>query len=301
MTSPSSITQQLLDRLWERYQQRVPYARRYAALVLEKGGQVVNDHCAFRTFNTRTGEQTPGLEAIGFILECLGYQKISPYAFPTKYLNSWHYQHPTEAHFPKFFVTQLDVTQLSGQAQQLLSEAVTHTPDLLAGTPRELLQRLKDQQELEDESAVTLVSALENFFTRPWPAPRRETVLALNEESQFAAWTLLHGNAVNHFTAYINFQQVPEWPDLETTIAGLQAAGIPMKSQIEGERGSKLRQSSTQAVDEDCPVTEADGSTGTLRWSYAYYELAERGQENGVWFEGFLGDQATNLFEMTKR
>ena len=53
-------------------------------------------------------------------------------------------------------------------------------------------------------------------------------------------------------------------------------------------------------------MTEADGSVGKLTWSYAYYELAERGKVPGpdgkpVLFQGFLGAQATNLFEMTKR
>jgi len=85
----------------------------------------------------------------------------------------------------------------------------------------------------------------------------------------------------------------------------LEDAGIPIKPAIEGAKGSKLRQSSTQAVDELCPVIEEDGSEGQLQWSYAYYELAERNyiEQDGqqVWFDGFLGEQATNLFEMTKR
>lgn len=43
-----------------------------------------------------------------------------------------------------------------------------------------------------------------------------------------------------------------------------------------------------------------------MPWTYAYFELAERGQEidlgtvRRVRFEGFLDGQATNLFEMTK-
>jgi hypothetical protein len=45
---------------------------------------------------------------------------------------------------------------------------------------------------------------------------------------------------------------------------------------------------------------------GRLPWTYAYFELAERGEvtdpETGraARFEGFLGPQATQLFEMTK-
>ena len=59
-------------------------------------------------------------------------------------------------------------------------------------------------------------------------------------------------------------------------------------------------------MDVACDIVESDGRKGTMNWSYAYYELAERGMVPGpdgkpVLFQGFLGAQATNLFEMTKR
>ena len=58
------ITGELLNRLWENYLGRVSYAKKYADLVRDKGGRVVNDHIAFRTFNTHTGEQPEGIRAI---------------------------------------------------------------------------------------------------------------------------------------------------------------------------------------------------------------------------------------------
>ncbi|MES2520199.1 MAG: DUF1338 domain-containing protein [Bacteroidota bacterium] len=305
MKTQETITKSLMDRLWEGYCKRVTYAKQYADMVLAQGGNVVNDHCAFRTFNTNTGGQPAGIRAIEEVLEALGYVKISPYSFPSKHLNSFHYQHPTNINFPKFFVTQLEVKELSEEAQNLINEAVKDTPDLLAGEPRQLLATLKQNKELISAEADRLVDALVNFFARPWKPAKKETILALNNESQFASWTLLHGNSVNHFTAYINYQNVPAWGDIEQTMSILKEAGIPIKPEIEGAKGSKLRQSSTQAIDEDCPVIDIDGSETTLRWSYAYYELAERGylENDGqkVWFDGFLGEQATNLFEMTKR
>jgi hypothetical protein len=299
------ITQQLLTKMWEAYCKRVTYAQAYVDLVQAKGGQAINDHCAFRTFNTHVGKQKAGIEAISEVLEALGYQKISPYAFTSKHLNSFHYQHPSEITFPKFFVTQLEVKNLSEESQALINEALANTPDVLEGKPRELLAQVKAGNSLTQAEGELLVEALFRFFQRPWNPVKKSTVLALNPVSQFAAWTLLHGNSVNHFTAYINHQNVAEWPDIETTIAGLASAGVPMKPEIEGLAGSKLRQSSTQAIDEECPVLAEDGSMTTLKWSYAYYELAERNyiDQDGekVWFDGFLGEQATNLFEMTKR
>ena len=78
-----------------------------------------------------------------------------------------------------------------------------------------------------------------------------------------------------------------------------------MKQSIEGERGSKLRQSATEAVVIDVDVLR-DGHPTRVPWTYAYFEFAERGTitdvESGkaMRFEGFLGPQATNLFEMTR-
>jgi hypothetical protein len=303
MISSEKITEKLLDKLWDNYCQRVSYANHYAELVRAKGGVVINDHCAFRTFNTHTGGQPAGTEAIGYVLECLGYVKKDPYHFPTKHLNSFHYQHEN-INFPKFFVSQLEVSKMSENTANLINETVKNAPDLLAGEPRELLAKLKTDGELPGNEAMFLVDTLNQFFARPWENPTRKAVEESNKESQFAAWTLLHGNSVNHFTAYINYQKVLEWSDIEETIAGMKAEGIPMKSEIEGVKGSKLRQSSTAAVMEKCAVIEEDGSVGELDWSYAYYELAERNyiEQDGqqVWFNGFLGEQATNLFEMTK-
>jgi hypothetical protein len=78
-----------------------------------------------------------------------------------------------------------------------------------------------------------------------------------------------------------------------------------MKKDIEGEPGTKLRQSSTEAV--VVPVPVKDGTRLVeIPWTYAYFEIAERPlMKNPVTgrmerFEGFLGPQATNLFDVTK-
>ena len=80
MKNQEAITQSLMEQLWQNYCQRVSYAHAYADMVLAKGGQVVNDHCAFRTFNTFTGEQKAGIVAIsrivGFIVIAIGIQYI---------------------------------------------------------------------------------------------------------------------------------------------------------------------------------------------------------------------------------
>lgn len=297
------VLSDLLEKLWGNYCDRVEYARRYCELVGKRGGRVVNDHIAFRTFNTKTGALPSGIEAMARLVTPLGYEAAGTYEFPDKHLNARHYQHEDPL-MPKIFISQLEVDRLPSDAAKMLNAAVADARNLLDTDTQAILRY---PATLLKESAPSLIDRLYKYVTQvPWSPPPRETVIALNKVSQYAAWTLLHGNNVNHFTAYINEQQVKDWPDIESTVAGLRAAGVPMKAEVEGQPGSKLRQTATEAVDEECSVREADGKPGKLKWSYAYYELAERGNVPGpdgkpIRFQGFLGAQATKLFEMTKR
>lgn len=296
------ITKELLKQLWERYLKRVSYAKTYSDLVAQKGGNIINDHIAIRTLNTHTGEQPEGIRAIKHIIEILEYRAVGKYKFSKKKLNAIHFEHPNEM-YPKIFVSQLEVAELPEWAQRIIHETVKDTPYLLSDDAIELLQLLKKDGELTYEAGQILVSELVQYFRRPWGIPNKEDVLKLNDISQYAAWVLLHGNSINHFTAFINFQNVPEWPDLETTCNGLKEAGVPMKETIEGEKGSKLQQSATLAVKEAVEVKTEDGIE-TINWTYAYYELAQRDfvEQDGKakLFSGFLGEQARHLFDMTK-
>ncbi|HYQ57536.1 MAG TPA: DUF1338 family protein, partial [Draconibacterium sp.] len=232
----------------------------------------------------------------------LEYTPVEHYDFKKKKLKAVHFEHPDPL-FPKIFVSQLEVAQLPEWAQELIHSTVKDTLYLLSDQSIELLATLKEKGELPRLAGEALVQDLVQYFRRPWRIPRKEDVLKLNDISQYAAWVLLHGNAVNHFTAYINFQDVREWPDLETTCKALADAGVPMKDTLEGEKGSKLRQSATLAVKEAVEVKGDDG-VEKMTWTYAYYELAERGIviENGKekLFSGFLGEQAQHLFDMTR-
>ncbi len=296
------ITKALLDGLWEQYIKRVAYAGKYVELVRQRGGKVVNDHIALRTFNTHTGEQPEGIRAIKHLLNCLEYVPVKNYEFPKKKLNAVHFEHPDKM-FPKIFVSQLEVSLLPEWAQEIIHKSVKDTPYLLSDNSIELLGKLNERGELPTEAAHLLIADLVQYFRRPWSIPLKQDVLKLNDVSQYAAWVLLHGNSVNHFTAFINYQEVAEWPDLESTCKGLELAGVPMKTTIEGQKGSKLQQSATEAVKEEVQVKGEDGIEN-ITWTYAYYELAQRGfvEENGSTelFSGFLGEQAAHLFDMTK-
>src|SRR5262249_18311333 len=121
-----------------------------------------------------------------------------------------------------------------------------------------------------------LIRVMVRYFEElPWELPQKKDVQELDQESQFAAWVLVNGYDVNHFTASINSHGVDSLADIEKTVAAMLKAGIPMKKEIEGERGTKLRQSSTEAV--IVPVAVKDGTRLVeIPWTYAYFEIAER-------------------------
>lgn len=296
------ITGLVIDKLWEQYIERVPYAKQYVDLVAQKGGKVVIDHIAFRTFNAHTGEQPEGIRAIRHILNFLDYKQVSKYSFPKKKLKATHFEHPDDS-FPKIFVSQLEVNELPEWTQTMINASVNSTLYLLSDKSLELLRVLEGNSTLPVEAADYLVDDLVNYFRRPWNIPLKDDVLKINDVSQYGAWVLLHGNSVNHFAVFINYQDVKEWPDLETTSNALATEGIPMNEKIEGGKGSKLQQTATHAVKEEVKVKGENGIEQMI-WTYAYFELTQRNyiEEGGVkkLFSGFLGEQANHLFDMTQ-
>ncbi len=290
---------ELLDTLWDRYRQRVAYVQTYEHVIKQAGATFFNDHIAFRTFACQ--QPHTGIANVSRIFEALGYRAAGSYHFEDKQLSAVHFQH-VHPQFPKIFISELKVWELPAAAAQIINRTLkSHRPavaeDVLAG-----LFRL-------DQSAAgrgqLLRAAVSAFHDLPWQLPPREDVAALNAASQYAAWVLVHGYNVNHFTSLINSHGAGALDDIEKTIAALSAAGVPMKKEIEGERGSKLRQSATEAVNIEVEVSDG-GVPRKMPWTYAYFELAQRDEfvdpQTGqrLRFEGFLGPQATNLFEMTR-
>ena len=289
-----SFLQDLFDALWARYRARVSYARVYEDVLKAHGGTFRNDHVAFRTI----ASQRPwsGLAAVARPFEALGYTAAATYRFPDKKLSSIHLA-PPSPELPKVFVSELRAWELPPRARRIALAAAAKAKPSLSDDD---LADLHACGALSSSKRKALLAKLLAHFDRPWPVPAKAGVAALERESQFGAWVLLHGNSVNHFTASIDAHGVDSLGDIEKTVAALKAAGVPMKPAIEGERGSRLRQSSTQAVVLPTPM-RVGSRTAEVPWTYAYFELAERPLVDGRRFEGFLGGQATNLFEMTRR
>lgn len=297
------IARQLWERLWQDYSRRVEYARIYQQMIEEAGGHIANDHIAFRSLRLVCDRVNLGIPYVANIVEALGYEVAGEYEFPDQYLYARHYRHPQQDRFdlPKLFISELIVEALPFSIAQQIAQTVS------SGNFFTLDLKNQIAASSTETEVKYIVEQLQNAFVRPWEPPKRSVVEAVNTVSQYGAWVLLHGYAVNHFTGYVNRQNTSSYPDIETTARGLAERGIPMKDYIEGSRGSGLRQTATKAVSEMVMVRD-DLSNESIQipWTYAYYEIAERnkieitpGQQ--ALFEGFLGSQARNLFEMTKK
>ncbi len=298
MIDEEIILKNLFRRLWDIYVGRVSYAHDYQKLVLGKSGHVHNDHIAFRTIKTRMSNGYPtGILGISRVLLAFEYEAKGQYEFVDKHLHAVHYEHPCKD-LPLIFVSELLVDELPDDIQHIINATVnTDIKDEI--NPWLLNPKFEKLQNMD-----LIVDNLVDFFytySTPWGTPNETAIRIVNEASQYGAWTLLHGNSVNHYTACVNRQNVDEWPDIETTVQGLLDNGVPMKSEIEGKPGSKLRQTATKPVIEKIAVLDDEGNVKDIEWPYAYYEIAERGEVDGELFTGFLGAQATHLFEMTKK
>src|SRR5690606_18500646 len=126
----------------------------------------------------------------------LGYRAQGCYHFPDKHLAAIHFQHP-HPEFPKLFISELQTWELSNENRALIESAVQSHRAPIAGRG---LAHLARPEGLDEQGLIALLKVVEEqFHELPWDPPARETVEAVNEESQYAAWALVHGYHVNHF------------------------------------------------------------------------------------------------------
>lgn len=289
-----------LDGLWAGYRARMEHVTDYEELIQSHGARFFNDHVAFRCLATQ--HPGSGIHSISRPFEALGYVPAGCYEFPDKKLTSIHFQ-PPRPELPKLFISQLKTWELSPENRRILQKTIG---DHRAPVPDEVLADLHRMDRVAKSRRAEIMNILlRHHQTLPWDLPQKKDVLTLDEESQFGAWTLLNGYAVNHFTASVDSHGVPALDDIEKVQAAMKAAGVPMKKEIEGAPGDRLRQTATEAV--VVPTKVRDGKrTLEIPWTYAYFEIAQRplikNPATGRLerFEGFLGAQASNLFEMTR-
>ncbi|KAI8476701.1 MAG: hypothetical protein J3K34DRAFT_400173 [Monoraphidium minutum] len=262
LQGPARVFAASLNIILERYWAESPTAARVVgALYAAPGGwgegQLFHDHLAFRTF----GVPGLGIESLGAALEAFGFSRRDDSVFVNKKLRATWYAPPPLAPggppaydlLPRVFVSELEVPKLSPAAQAV----VRRYTDGLAS--------------LGPVAAWGAAVAGE----RPWGPPREEDYEALLAESEYAAWVLANGYALNHTALSVHRLSPPPPGGLPAFNDSLEAAGVALNAEggaVKASPDGLLLQSSTVA--DLGEVAFAGG--GRRRVARAYLEFVER-------------------------
>lgn len=215
----------MLEGILAKYWERAPTAEAVMeVLAMYTGeGPVYFDHFAFRTF----GVDGLGIESIAQAFTRFGYTQRDQFSFPGKKLNAYWYAPPGGTpNLPRVFISELLVEELSPGAQQVVRRYATEAATL---------------------GPYAVIGSITG--TLPWSTPRAEDYDALLKESEYAAWTLVNGYALNHTTISVH-----RLPDLQGGIqqlnAQLQAQGYRLNDEggvLKVSPDGGLLQSSTVA------------------------------------------------------
>jgi len=256
------------NNLWQDYINMTPQAETIANALKSRGESVINDHVAFRTFNTGA----VCLEKLEPFILALGYKRFEPYYFAAKKLDAIGYTPPNSS-LPRIFISELRVEELSAKTQAIISRLVAEV----------------DPSEITDASVF--------WRGRLWSAPTVEEYKLLADESEYAAWLSIIGLRANHFTIDLNaLMQISEVSEMNEFIEGLGISISESGGRVKGSPAVLLEQSSTMASKQEFEF--ANG----IRYSVptCYYEFAKRYfDDTGNLYQGFVAANADKIFEST--
>ena len=260
--------QKIFNRLWKDYQQQNPEVRKIYDLLTGEGEKVQNDHIAFRTFD----DPPINIDVLAKPFLEAGYEHVGDYVFEEKKLFAKHYEHKTDAHAPRIFISQLE----TGKFSEFLQEIV-----------KGLIEKLPEELLLSKELI---------FAGNQWGPPNFKTYQRLKQESEYAAWLYVYGFRANHFTVSVNALKTND--TLEKLNSFLKANGFVMNDsggEIKGSPQQLLEQSSTHAGKLSVQFEEE-----VFEIPACYYEFAKRyPDKEGKLYNGFIAKSADKIFEST--
>jgi hypothetical protein len=248
----------VLDGLMRRYRDRVPDVGTIVGAMISDGlidrpSSIENDHIAFRTM----GIPYLGIRSFERIFVHLGYIPEDSYHFAAKKLEARWYG-PPEPRFPRIFVSELRVGDLSAEAQAVVTSYTG-----------EVRRDPVDSLDLDDGNAV------DTFLHQPlWRLPLWEDYQRLSMESEYGAWVIYNRYYLNHFTISVHnlpsgFDTIAEFNHyVERLGIKLNDAGGKVKVSSDGG----LIQSSTVAA----PILARFAGGDEHAISCSYVEFAER-------------------------
>ncbi|WP_299015909.1 DUF1338 domain-containing protein [uncultured Polaribacter sp.] len=253
-----SVLEQVLDKLMTTYREKVPSVSIINKALIAKGviavpEDIENDHIAFRTM----GVAHLGIQSLEKIFLHYGYKAEDHYVFEKKKLKARWYA-PPENKFPRIFISELKVAELSEATQQIIK---SYTNEVKADPV--------DDLNLNDANAVG------QFLHSPlWRTPLSADYKSLLAESEYAAWVIYNRYYLNHYT--INVDNLPEGynnlKDFNTFLVDIGVVLSDAGGIIKESKDGLLLQSST--VSELCNATFSAGDQFEIAGSYV--EFAER-------------------------
>ena len=285
---------QIMKALFTPYRERVPdvgkiiEAMKSAGMIAQES-DIENDHVAFRTL----GVPNLGIASFEKIFLHYGYTKEDPYFFAKKKLNAYWYS-PPSPNYPRIFISELRVGDLSAASQQLIHKFTTSiTVDPV------------DEMDLDNPTEVGA------FFHQPlWELPILAEYEVLSVESEYAAWVIYNRYYLNHYT--ISVHQLADYATLEKFNAFLESIGVVLNSAggiIKVSPDGLLRQSSSVA--KLFAAKFSCGASQEIPGSYVefaerlplpeFQDLPKQQLTRAHRREGFEAGNADKIFESTFR
>ncbi|CAK7332843.1 unnamed protein product [Dovyalis caffra] len=256
----SLLMRSVLGSMERVYLQRNPTAKAILELVksVDDGDKICYDHLAFRTF----GVKGHGIESLANFFLDYGYKQQEELRFPAKKLKALWFSPPSgvpdagsgsgvNGPLPRIFISELLVDQLSPQAQEIIEKYIETSGN--------------------GYKHATLASALGSLT---WKKPFFSDFQQLARESEYAAWTLVNGYALNHVTISTHRLKT-HLRRIKTLNQFLQENGFKLNSEggvLKVSPDGLLLQSSTVA--DSISFKFSDGITESVPCSYI--EFAER-------------------------
>ncbi|MFD1164359.1 DUF1338 domain-containing protein [Sphingobacterium daejeonense] len=248
----------VLNDLFDHYRENVSDVDKITAALLERGvvqsqSDIVNDHIAFRTL----GVPNLGINSFEKIFLSFGFKKMDYYYFEGKKLDAYWYAPPSD-NYPRIFVSQLRVSELSQAAQDII---LKYTAPIVSDPVDDL--DLNNGQQVAD------------FLQKPlWDLPTSEEYETLLAESEYAAWVIYNRYYLNHYTISIH-ELKDGYNTLEEFNAFLESIGVKLNTsggKIKTSEDNLLRQSSTVSALYEAKFADDK----SLEIAGSYVEFAER-------------------------
>ncbi|XP_022158076.1 uncharacterized protein LOC111024647 isoform X2 [Momordica charantia] len=256
-----SFLRNILASMEAVYLSRNPTAKAILELVPSvDNDKICYDHLAFRTF----GVNGHGIDSLADFFLDFGYTRQQELAFPAKKLKAFWFSPPTISQapdtddgsgingpLPRVFISELLVDQMSQQTQEII--------------------RKYTESSHNGKKHAALASALGSLT---WEKPSHSEFLQLARESEYAAWTLVNGYALNHVT--ISTHRLKSYlKDIKSLNQFIERNGYKLNSEggvLKVSPDGLLLQSSTLA--DSISFEFSDGITTSVPCSYI--EFAER-------------------------